>query len=322
MRTNFPIRTTLIPTLVLLHLVSSLHCALAQVEFISADTTAQVVTTAGSDRESGTTEVVAAGQRRNRAFAEVKQDSQGNGAGLSTSEVRVSTLDEPSMMDAFMQVTASTLPEFNGATFSEAKVTYFFGSPTQVSVRRGISQGDARFFIDLAQRNLTGQITRFNVEPGLHTFEIEVVPGSVVVNPNLSVVLSAISSQQPNPTPTATAAPDPTPPTATIKVALSNLLAHIRKLSPTLNKKNKASQTALISLIRQQNISIIAALQPLLPNISQPVRAAINSASKSVGRAVSEFRSARGTSRSRAAAKTNLLSAARRLNKLVAGLPA
>jgi hypothetical protein len=229
-------------------------------------------------------------------------------------------------MEAFMQVTASTLPEFNSGTFSEAQVTYFFASPTQVSVRRGISQGDARFLIDLIRHNLTGKTTRVNVEPGLHTFKIEVVPGSVVVNPNLSVVLSAVGSQQPNPTPsptpTATSAPDPITPTATIKVVLSNLLADISKLSPTLNKKNKATQIALISLIRQQNTSIIAALQPVLSNISQPVRAAIKSASKSVGRAVSKFRSAGSSSRLRAAAKTNLLSAARRLDKLVDGLPA
>jgi hypothetical protein len=325
MRSKFLNRSAVISTLAMLCLVSSPHRAQAQVEFISADTTAQVATTAGFDRKSGVTELVAPGQFRNSAFAEVKQNSQGNGAGLATSEVRVSTLDQPTTLDAFMQVTASTLPQFNSGTFSEAHVTYFFTTPTEVSVRRGISQGDTRFFIDLVRRNLTGPTTRFNVEPGLHTFEIEVVPGAVVVNPNLSVTLFAISSQQPNatptPTPTATSTPEQLTPTVAIKVSVSNMLADIRKLSPTVNKKNKGTQAALITLIRQQNASIIASLQPLLPTISQPVRVAITAASKSVRRAISNFRSAGSNSRSRAAAKAGLLSAARRLDKLVAGLP-
>ncbi len=297
----------------------------AQIEFISADTTAQVATIAGTDRESGTTEVVAPGRLRNRAFAEVQQDSQGNGAGMSTSEVRVSTLDQPATMDAFMQVTASSLPQFNTGTFSEAQVTYFFASPTEVSVRRNISQGDTRFFVDAVRRNLTGQVTRVNVAQGLHTFEIEVVPGTAVVNPNLSVVLFASSSQQPTatptPTPTATFSPDPITPTATIKIGVSNLLADIRKLSPTVNKKNKAAQVTLITLIRQQHASNLASLQALLPSLSQPLGTAINSASKSVGRAISKFRSAGSNSRLRATTKANLLSAARRLDKIVAGLP-
>ena|GEM_PF-1670708 len=40
-------------------------------------------------------------------------------------------------------------------------------------------------------RSLTGTITRFTLPQGLHSFEIEVVPGAAVVNPNFSVRIFA-----------------------------------------------------------------------------------------------------------------------------------
>jgi hypothetical protein len=299
----------------------TLPSADAQIEFLFSDTTAQVGTTAGSQRNSGTTETVAPGSLRNVAFAEVKQDQQGNGAGSASSEIRVDTAGQPTEMFVFLQVTASVLPEFNSATFSEAKVTYFFTNPTRVEVQRRIRQGDTRFFIDNVQRQLTGTVTRFDIPIGTHSFEIEVVPGTEVVNPNFSLDISALDAPGVSPSPTPIPTPTPTPtasnPSTGIVVGINSILSSTSQLSPTLNRNNKTDQSRLLTLIRQLNATLTADIKGLLPSLSKTKRTRVQNASQSVSKAIAALRAAGSNAKSRRDAKGKLAAALRSLIRAI-----
>ena len=206
---------------------------LCAIEFIGSDTTAQVATSAGTSRQSGISETLSTGIVNNDAFAVVSQDAQGNGSGSATATIQVDPLGQPKEMFAFMQVTASALPEFDSGTFAEAKVTYFFSNPIEIKVERGIDQGDTRFFIDNVRKPLLGSVARFTLPQGLHSFEIEVVPGTTVVNPNISVRIFALDNSDDDSGPTTS---------PTLNDRLDEAVSIARSIKSKLTKQNRNAQ--------------------------------------------------------------------------------
>jgi len=292
-------------------LAGSSYC-FAAIEFIASDTTAQVVTIAGSSRNSGISSKLSTGIIENQTFAEVKQNAQGDGGGIASAEIRVDPIGQPTEMFSFMQVTASVLPEFNSGTFSEAKVTYFFSNPIEIEVERGINQGDTRFFIDTVQRTLVGTVTRFNLPQGLHSFEIEVVPGTTVVNPNFSVRLFATDSEVAQETPES---PPPTPP---LKDQISAAANAVKTLQAKVTKQNISAQKAALSSVKKQLSAISKAVKSAASSLSSTKKKSIITANQGVLTALKALEKV-GTkdSKKRGAARSKLLKATQKLLSLV-----
>lgn len=225
----------------------------ADIEFISSDTTVQVLSVAGTARDSGVTTTLSDGSFQNEVGVSVNQNQAGDGAGTSFATISV----DPSIpLEPFaqMQVAASILPA-DGEAFAEAKVVYFFEKPSTVFVERRINQGDTRFFLDSVQTALTSTITRFEVLQGLHSFEIEVVTGEDVVNPNFSVIIEAREDDSDGGT-------GGTPDDDDTEGNLSSIASRIAGIKSKVTASNKAGQKEIKSDLK-------ALLEALKVNINE-----------------------------------------------------
>jgi len=250
-------------------IISNFSCALAalfitlncdylyaDIEFITSSNTSQVGTSAGFARENGIQQPPdSQGFIKNSSSAFVKETPQFvGGGGIASAKITVDPTDRTNMF-TFMQVAASSLPQFQQATFAEASVQYFFSNPTKIEVERGIKQGDARFFIDGVEKALISSVDRFNLNQGLHTFEIEVVPGKNdgdVTNPNFSVRLFAKddNSQAPGGDNNPPAPNNPPVPENGIKSEIDSALTNIKIINPVVNTNNKAAHKELLNQIK------------------------------------------------------------------------
>lgn len=290
----------------------------ADIEFISSSTTSQVVTPAGSQRTNGIQKSPnSRGIVENFSFAEVKETPELlNAGGVASCTIELDAIDRQNMF-VFMQVAATTLPEFQQGTFAETSVQYFFSNKTEIEVERRIKQGDARFFIDSIERTLTGTITRFQLEAGIHTLEIEVVPGKNqgdVTNPNFAInifatdngVIETPGGSNPPQNPDAGNEPE-----ISIQTNLNNSLLTIKSIKSKVNKNNKEAQKNALSALKAsldsvgaeiKNSSLFAANKSLL------------SLSKAAARAFKSLKKAK-TSESIKSAKSSLSRAVKKLIK-------
>jgi hypothetical protein len=292
-----------------LALLVSTSKSFAAIEFIGSDTTAQVETVAGSKRTSGGQETLSNGVIRNTTFADVAENSLGEGRGSGSAEISVDPVGQPTDLFAFMQVAATALPQDNSGTFAEARVTYFFSNPIEIEVETGIRQGDSRFFIDSVQKSLTGAITRFQLEQGLHSFEIEAVPGDPVSNPNFSIRLFATDKDNP---------PPPPPVRPTIEERLDSNGDAIRTIAVKVTAANSAAQKAVLSKLGKDTSSAIRKVAAAAKKLSKSKRQGIATATAALSKALADFKKVATTdTKGRRTAKSNLLKANQRLLELI-----